>query len=322
MDTKRGGRAAGFRVGAAAVFMGALIPAIGRPADERAKQLLETCLQTQCRMDHVSLRCVSEMHGTHFEDKPNHQRQELLIRIDGERIDIKGRHELLDKRQELSCIYRKTSDNGFLVTYSHDIPVKRPNNGLARKLGSEGAAANLRAIRQDPASGNCLDGWAIIGDRRLAQQLVDAGTCKVARSEDVAGTRCQVVEGTTPLGTIVLWLAGDRGCVPLQFVLERVGEQIPAKERAWRTTPIIRIASQLDRVEAEKMGDTWVPVRGRLVDEFHLADGRFARAEHVYERSDIELSPDFSRTDAFSIDLPDGTIVTNLDDKASGVRYM
>src|SRR5581483_6274411 len=68
------------------------------------------------------------------------------------------------------------------------------------------------------------------------------------------------------------------------------------------------------------IGTAYIPVAGKFTDTQWYGDLKLLYV-NVYQRSEIAIHPDFTGTDAFISDLPEGARLTNMDDQTSGVMY-
>jgi hypothetical protein len=299
--------------------------------EEEAATLLRHCLQAQSRMDHVSMQVVTDMNLEPLFGRPCEQRVECLFRRDGDRLDVSGRYLFLDKQQDRSTKFRTIIGEKYYIDYDYRFgKVNGPKGGIV----SEDRPAYLERFARTFCHGAALDGDLILsGRKRLAELLLDAKDRRLRGEETVGGVPCKVVEGSTPYGKIALWIARTQGFITLKVVYQKAGDdlyedgkpisrQSPYLVAEGDERPIEGCRVVVDDVVArEVQKGVYVPVAGRLVETVSLGGGKDIVTTYRYQRSDIILSPRFEGTDAFKTDLPDNVVVTNLDDKESGVVY-
>src|SRR5579871_5343411 len=143
---------------------------------------------------------------------------------------------------------------------------------------------------------------------------------------------CHVVRATMPHGKYALWIAESLGCLPLKVTYELGPEDFPTykAKRPFRETSIstpgghrhpgVMITGVLEAVRVERIGDVFVPVAGKFTVTTLYGDIKLVHI-NSYKRTEIKLNPCWDGTDAFVMDLPEGTRVTNMDDPNSGILY-
>jgi hypothetical protein len=150
--------------------------------------------------------------------------------------------------------------------------------------------------------------------KSIAELLNDSENLHLRQEmENIGGIPCYVLEATTKYGKVTAWVAPDRGYNALKLVMEKLSSSAPETE-SW-----IWIAT-LDSVDVQKIDDIFVPVAGHFTHKSRKSDGRVITSHFKYERSEIELHPDFKAIGAFVPDIPDGTKVHVKE--APGIRYV
>jgi hypothetical protein len=173
----------------------------------------------------------------------------------------------------------------------------------------------LKVNCEDPTLTGPLNG-SIYGSnhKSIAELLNDSENLHLRQEmENIGGIPCYVLEATTKYGKVTAWVAPDRGYNALKWVMEKLSSSAPETE-SW-----IWIAT-LDSVDVQKIDDIFVPVAGHFTHKSRKSDGRVITSHFKYERSEIELHPDFKAIGAFVPDIPDGTKVHV--EEAPGIRYV
>jgi hypothetical protein len=179
-----------------------------------------------------------------------------------------------------------------------------------------------------------MDGYcAGSGGRRVPELMLESKEIENEGDVQVEGTLCHVVSSSSAQGKFRLWLAPAFGFLPLRATYEKGsddlfnGEALSATKYPYNgpEKPALRMTrwtGEMDEVHVSPLGTTFVPTAAKWTLTYTFNnDSRFLQVRNV-KRSNIELSPSFEGTDAFRIDIPEGTRVQNLDDESSGLQYV
>jgi hypothetical protein len=310
-------------------FTLAVFRADGKESNVQA--LLEQVGASQSRLDHASFDVETRIALGHLTG-----REEILVKVvlrrDNDRLDIRGDFDYLDPANEArSHRICSISNDRQWITYSYrTASADAPKGGVYSKVARvERSAEFLEA----PYYSGALDGYAVAtGGYRLAEALRKSSSAHSEGRETINGVECEVVAGDTPYGEIKLWIAVSSDFAVHKFVYRKVGQ-----DPFWENQPIANGKSSgaaygnqeltaweltLDQVTLQEAGEVHFPVSGRLTETFHLADGGRVVNVYDYQRSGVQIAPDFDGTDAFQTDLPEGARLTNMDDPDSGVVYL
>lgn len=298
-----------------------------------AREWLKKCLESQSVTDRVSMRVTMDAQYTAHDSIHGDHEVEAWFRRDGDRIDVSGEFAFSDESShsetrnrfhylvnaDLKMSYQSETDNGA-----------KPQGALASSDRTAGLSRYLKTY--DFGAG--LDGYVWGEDcTRLASLMLESGDLKVLEEEMIGGVACKVVESTTPYGKITMWLAAEEGFIPHKVVYEKgpsdifhgakKASQQPLNKRFHGDQLLVGWSVVIDNVRVLPIGDAYIPVGGRLTETHRLSKGHNTVSVFTYERSEIELDPDFDEATTFvAHDLPDGTRVTNADDADSGVAYV
>jgi hypothetical protein len=257
-------------------------------------------------------------------------RYEYRIRRDHDQIDITGHSLSLDKNTATKPNRTRDVVNDKLYVSYAWLTTKR---GLPDRAT---ASRDLRRYLEDVTPiaagyyGGPLDGYAGRNSTRLAERLLKADTARILKQQAIDGVTCKIVRGHTPLGTIELALAENKGCLPLRAVCEKGPDDLDednktriGKEKTGPRLdqPTVRVSCVLDRVVVAAVDGYYVTVGGRWTRTERASDGTGLATEDICKRWDIDLHPSFKGTDAFKIDLAEGARVDLEDDENSGVVY-
>lgn len=272
------------------------------------------------------MRVVAEIKCLHSDlqnpRSPHHQRAELFLRRDRDRLDVVGKVDNLDRSQEYSDVYRSVSIPSSYCTWSHlRDQADKPRVGMASHQHPD-----FDGVIGSYERGAALDGYLrASGGKRLAELALEAGNAHLRGQEVIDGKACHVVEAAHPqYGAITLWLSEEGGEVLMRKARFLKG----ANHLGYDGQPLSKSLLDLydgvvDNVKFRSFGEATVPVSGRytFTAAGKLYNGK-GTMECSYVRTEIDPNPSFEGTDAFIIDLPNGSPVTNLDDRDSGVAYV
>jgi hypothetical protein len=181
-------------------------------------------------------------------------------------------------------------------------------------------------------------GWALDGFLRGSRgiQIHDlmsaAPDVGFLDDETIGGELCKVVQATTRIGSLTLWLSSTHSHL-LKKVVRITGQSHYISDdttlAAFNKDPAMADLFgfvQLYRVTVEKIG--YQNVNGRTVVQSGTATTEHIRNDKsvwanvcVLTRSDFDLKPDFASLNAFEIAVKDATRVNNPEVPASGVQY-
>ncbi len=198
--------------------------------------------------------------------------------------------------------------------------------------GGPRAVARHAALSRASSHGAHLDGCpalVLLGEN--LRTLVP--TLRKLPTERVRGVECEVVEGESPYGDFRIWIAPERHFRQCRWRLvqrpehfDLSGQRLVGDLPPWETeSGPVRIASWTTEVEVTEfasVGEALIPSAGRerMIIRGHNGS-TLQEGESIRRRSNIKLLTDFAQVEqAFAVDVPDGTYVTNLDDP-SGVQY-
>ena len=294
---------------------------------EEARDLLRQCLKAQRLADRISMHGVTDIEAlASAEDRtnlPRRWRAEFWVRRDGLLFDASYTMLMLDKRQEASCRLRDVVNKEVYSSTGRALTTKRAKSGITSTDTAKGFAT---AVMNEWLS-MALDGYFMSDGKRMAELMQDAADLRVAGEANVEGTACKIVEGHTTHGFLRLWIAPAMGHTVHRFECEKGPndihfEGLTVSQHGKKIgRPLVGCSAVLDAVKVQKIGEVFFPFGGRLTEWFIHADGVKVGSVYTYQRTKVDLHPRFEGTNAFVVDLPDGTRVTNLDDRDSGMVY-
>jgi hypothetical protein len=294
---------------------------------------LAECSKTESASDWISLSGTTESLSYRKNDTFPRAQYEYQYRRKGDLLDISAKEKFQDSPTAETYVtkYRFVYGDAAYVGYQH-LPNsnKIPTSGIGgeRILASE----RIRMLDCIKNFASVLDGYIDgSGDKRFADVMLDAKDLRVSADQNIDGIDCKLLEATTPLGAMKIWIAPSYGCLPLRMEMQKgptdlccdgrtLSEEYSYKDKV--TKALCGLHTILDQVKVSKIEGVWIPVEGRLRQTWDPGEGGIkSQDQYNFVRTEITLRPDFSRTDAFKTDLPNGSLINNLDEPNSGVRF-
>ena len=164
--------------------------------------------------------------------------------------------------------------------------------------------------------------WEILGERDSRIQVRP-------KREVVNDHPTWVIDASTRHGQYTLWLDPNLGCLPRRFFNRKRSDDLmlgdktmdelsamPSPGGKVESRPIPKeIVYDLHSVEIEKIGERFVIVGGVAEKTTKLSNGQENHSKVTYNRTKVDLTPDFSLTpDAFTLLVPNGTKAYDIDD--------
>lgn len=298
-----------------------------------AREILKLCIASQSMFERVSMRLTVDVSLDYPDDRPKQQRCEFLLQRDGDWIDIEETYKYIDSGSENSYENRIVKNAQFFVESRWRLAENSQKKAMVAKVTRDtlGRQALNVSVRGGPLCGvfnNMTSGV------HIAALLREAVNAKLAREEQLNGIHCYVITGHTRYGDVTLWIAPDKGYNLLKGILDCQGNDLWDNDKPLSEQPpwspsgraddlrrITRCLYELDSVRLETIQGRQVPVEGEFKSTIFRGGARPVVDRMRYKRSDVTFDPDFKKSEAFKVDLPDGLLVNFLDDGDSGVVY-
>lgn len=314
----------------------AYLPACAEPGAEGSqdsRQALHACVDNLAVTDHASFKVTVDL-TDHRPDGLVPQEIETVVRRQGGLIDYAGSYRFPESPDN-SFRFRNVVNSERFIGYQVKPKLEQeldraPEGGFT----ADDREQHSRRVVQWPQHGAFLDGYADwAGELRVPQLLLNSPGPLTVTREDLNGVPSIVVRGTTDYGTVTCWLSADGHHALQAFRLQKRAGDLLGRHASGRDMRIGRPAEsdgpeypaacelQLQNVAHQQVDGRPVCVRGELVFAIEHMDGTHTRRTYSAKRTDIQLTPDFAGTDAFQIDLANGTPMTHWDHLESGVRY-
>lgn len=185
-------------------------------------------------------------------------------------------------------------------------------------LMSEKSQEPFEMFMDDPTNGGPLWGRIYGNDHKSVADLLAESTdlYMLGEQENINGTACYVLGGTTRYGKATAWIAPEKGYSALRWSIEKSsGDFFNSTELSGNLWGAV-----FDEVELQNFNGVYVPVKGVFTrTDGHSDSDRFTITEG-FKVSDVQLNPDFAGLHAFSVNLPDDTWVQVQE--ALGIRYV
>lgn len=295
-------------------------------AHEEALDLLRRSLQHQDVMRRISLRARSEFWHQHV-GKP---RTTGVETVQGARFD--GWLEQAHQQTAHGAAPIATSSR-VVVTPERVVLLPGPPGTMPNSIvygGREKAARYCRLGVRDAYIDGC-EPLILLRDRLSSE----VRNLRRLGRERILGVDCEVIEGETRYGEFRVCIAPERQYHQVRWRLVRrphhyipsiLGDTLLRDEPAWETEHgPVKVETNTQEVEITEFAE----LEGKLIPSAGVEHGVFlgedgiklSEGATVIRRSDIKLLTDRAQVEqALAVDVPDGTYVTNLDDR-SGVEY-
>lgn len=249
----------------------------------------------------------------------------VTIYRDGDRLDMRG--VMRQPKGVQSYQFHGVAANGKWVYYQAEIGQK-PTLGAFSERMNEFFAQYLYS----PHHGMALHGFLPRSDgRNVADLMLEATDLPQQGSEKVGDAACEVWRGETPYGVITLWLTDasiptlckatyDKGPAHIYVEGKTISEQPPSK--AMGGEQVVGVRYVLDQLRISRVGERLAPTHGVLTSNYLFASGNSSRETITYDVKNFTLNPDFAARSAFTVNLPEGTRVSDLDHPESGVHHL
>jgi hypothetical protein len=302
-------------------------------AEPDPRTVLEACHATLSVTDDASFNVTVDL----ADQRPTelvHQLITAQVRRKGDLIDYSGYYRFPDK-PEWSYRFRNVVNAARSIGYqvkprdNQDLD-RAPESGFTSEKRKDEVARLVQWLQH----GGFLDGYCDwTGRLRVPDLLLTGHIPLTVEHELVQETPCLVVRGQTEYGDVTCWMTADEHHTLQSFrIIKREGDRLAVhvSGREMRVGRPVQTDGpdypqsceiRFEDVEHEIVEGAPVIVRGTLTMKIDHIDGTHTLRTYRAERADVRLSPDLTGTDAFKIDLPDGTAVTHWDHTNSGVRY-
>ena len=173
-----------------------------------------------------------------------------------------------------------------------------------------------------------LDGYYQAGIDRLSDALKGATLSVRPTRQTLHGVSCVVADATTPVGKFALWFSLAEGGSLRRLVLKQTDTDL------FHGTPIGQLCISpaaadhlalvqltVDVNDIEKVGDFWIAEQATGSHTVTLRSGRTETSTTEYQRTNLDIHPDFAANHAFDVGLLDGTPVVDMDHQLNGKKY-
>lgn len=247
-------------------------------------------------------------------------RQVVRIRKDGDRVDYAGETRRLEHPEFAGNVtFRAINDGTWFLNRTTTIGRKKLTGGRTARRDSM-SRRNLEAS----ANGFNLDGYFPGNEERTLTEILAEAPDLEATRETIDGQMCLAMSARTRYGAIRVCLDPNSGFA-LRFArLQKVTGDWNGDGSFGETPETQGMTSwsiELRNVSVEKIGEFHIPTRATIEVE---SRGNAANRTFSYElsRSEFDLDPDFTGTDAFKMDFDEGARVTDFDQAESKIGYI
>lgn len=247
-------------------------------------------------------------------------RQTVRIRCDGDRVDYAGETLKTDQSDFTGNVtFRAINDGTWFLNRTTPLSRRKLVGGRSARRD-----ALSRRNREASANGFNLDGYFPGNEQKSISELLLEATDRTALEETIDGHPCLTVSAATKYGELRASLDPAAGyALRAARVRKAVGDW--NGDGVFGETAETRGLSEwiidLSDVSVETIGDRDLPVRA-TVSVTSQSAGKRRDFSYAITRSDFNLNPDFTGTDAFQMDFDDGARVTDFDQPESKIGYI
>ena len=185
----------------------------------------------------------------------------------------------------------------------------RTNLGLVFLRRTEDPGRVQRTFSRSNAAS--LMGYFHGSDNRIDSEFRTAKSISLRESlEDVAGSRCYVIDAVTDHGTYTVWIDPQHGYNIAKGEVHRTWKR---KDLIYDHGPMMKgdeILSSLANVRFEKIGDVWVPMEADIQTTRNMPRGYYSRFKQHHKRTEVIVDPDHDKLRSFIPDhIKDGAKV-------------
>jgi hypothetical protein len=253
----------------------------------------------------------------HAESKSSEMRFSVTYYQRDKEIDIAVmRYDMTDGKETPVLKAREIGDGSKMIHYdttSVEGPL-RPQRVNAYFTNDKTRLAILRGRTSTCAH---LDGWSEFDDEHLSESMKNADTLVLLdEMETVGGNACYVLESSGPRGRHKVWIDPEHGYHIRKALIEKKADDL------YGTLTVASVGQSsfktlIEVVKFENVDGVWFPVEATEDRTWGSLkkDGteEFRDSHETTKRSNIRFNPDFEKSGAFLMDMPDGTTLANLE---------
>lgn len=283
-----------------------------------AKELLAKYRESLLPLQKISSKIKTVKHiKSHANPKASErvQVEEFIFRTDGKKCEWLGKWWTTDihnkKLGEDRPIYDLYDGNSF-VQLAQDNPYPERNFYHATMYTS-GFDEEKEIRLEHPNYAGPMNG-RMYGNKgkSVADLLLDSRELKVNESlESINGIDCYVIEGSSRYGKVTAWIAPSKGYNAVKWSIEKnkdKGDFFDDKKLYNEKWTAIFEADSFQQID-----DIFITASGELKFETISDSGQVSLSEYKYERTEVDLNPDFVALNAFQLNLPEETRVVTTD---------
>jgi hypothetical protein len=238
---------------------------------------------------------------------------DVSYRQDGTNIEWVGNDQPVDLKgkpiSDSTVLQRIESDRSYYVSdHGSEFPVTL----IVQELSTYRSDKHFWG--DDPSLAGPMDGRIFGNDHKSVRELLAMSPAMRVRPdpENVLGVPCQVLEGVTPYGKVMAWIAPSKGYNALKWVIEKApADRFDARSIAsqWPEAKLSQWTATFQASGIGKVAGVSVVTEGTFDLRIQSDTEKESHGHYVYRRSGIVMHPDFTAIGAFRPKVPDGTRV-------------
>ncbi len=243
------------------------------------------------------------------------QFEEIIFRTDGKKCEWIGKAWTTDlnnkKLYDDRPIYELYDENRF-VLLDRDHPYPERNFYQAAIYKKDSDKKNEKRLEHPNYAGPMNGRMYGSTGKSVADLLSDSKGCQIRKElEVINGIDCYVIEGYSQYGKVIAWIAPSKGYNAVRWSIEKNkdsffnNEKLHSSIKKWTVTFEANSFQQIDEI--------YLTESGVLNFELIFDSGQVELTEYRYNRTEVDLNPDFVALNAFKLNLPEDTRVSIAD---------
>jgi hypothetical protein len=286
------------------------------PAPESAKNVLKSAIENTKWHQEFSMKVNSKQQG---------ERQlvsDALIRRSGSKLDFHWTTQPAGEPENSSAAQSHRSIDNGVAWISRTTPA-----GDRHRSGGLSVADRRQHAARAFASwtfGFALDGYVPGNGSKNLLEILSEASDLVAKEDTVDRVRCLYIGGSTEYGDVAVWLdPASNYALRQAIVFKERGNRYDESRLGEHpdTVGLESVGFVVSKTAYTEIGGYSIPTSG-VVEFTQTRDGQAPeRWSITYTRSEIDLAPDLTGSDAFQVDFENGARISDWDAKGRDAYF-
>lgn len=237
-------------------------------------------------------------------------KHKIQVFNDGERFDVINDVSFRET-DEKDGVFEHSSNNRII--WDGKRSMSRQNSGY----GTKGYFRHKKEVLSWRVRAPYLYGVLDYGTSHFADNLLKSSNLNIRlQQETINDFPCYVIEGNVGGRHYTIWVDIENGYKYRKAIVE---EKLDPPLRSDSGKDIISRVFETDGVKIEAIEDHYITTEIKQTVSNVYADGTTTKDHHTAKINHVKWNPDFEGLNAFKMDMPNGTIVMDLD---FNIKYM